>query len=141
MIKILILFAIVILSALLGVVLSGDKKKQYKTICEFYDFNENLILNIKYERKRFEEVANGYESVKRALNGEEVLNGEQGEFIKKYLEGIGTTDALSQIGYLTEMKETLSKYRNESEKNYKKYGSLYLKLCIACGILIAVLLA
>lgn len=141
MIKILILFAIVILSALLGVALSADKKKKYKTICEFYDFNENLILNIKYERKRFEEVAKGYESVKRALSGEEVLSGEQGEFIKKYLEGIGTTDALSQIGYLTEMKETLSKYRSESENNYKKYGSLYLKLCIACGILIAVLLA
>lgn len=121
--------------------LSADKKKEYRTICEFYDFNESLILNIKYERKRFEEVANGYESVKRALNGEEVLSGEQGEFIKKYLDGIGTTDALSQIGYLTEMKQTLLKFKNESEKNYKKYGSLYLKLCIACGILIAVLLA
>ncbi|MGN1060856.1 MAG: hypothetical protein ACI4QN_03905 [Candidatus Coproplasma sp.] len=141
MIKTLILFAIVILSALLGIVLSADKKRRYKIICEFYDFNESLILNIKYERKRFEEVASGFESVKRVLNGEEVLNGEQGEFIKKYLEGIGTTDAISQIGYLTEMKETLTKYKNESEKNYKKYGSLYLKLCIACGILIAVLLA
>ncbi|MGN0808242.1 MAG: hypothetical protein ACI4MN_07350 [Candidatus Coproplasma sp.] len=141
MIKILILFAIVILSALLGVALSADKKRQYKTVCEFYDFNENLILNVKYERKKFDEIAKGYENVKNALNGEDVLNGEVGAFIKKYLNGIGTTDAQTQIAYLTEMKETLAKYKNESEKNYKKYGSLYLKLCIACGILIAVLLA
>ncbi|MGN0806094.1 MAG: hypothetical protein ACI4MC_03570 [Candidatus Coproplasma sp.] len=141
MIKILILFAIVILSALLGAALSADKKRQYKTVCEFYDFNESLILNIKYERKRFDEVAKGYENVKKALAGEEVLSGEEGKFIKKYLEGIGTTDAQSQISYLMEMKETLAKYKNESEKKYKKYGSLYLKLCIACGILIDVLLA
>lgn len=121
--------------------LSADKKKQYKTICEFYDFNENLILNIKYERKRFDEVVKTYKNVEKAIAGQEVVGGEEGVFIKKYLKGIGTTDAQSQIGYLTEMKETLAKYKSESEKNYKKYGSLYLKLCIACGILIAVLLA
>lgn len=125
----------------MGVTLSTDKKKKYKTICEFYDFNESLILNIKYERKRFEEIAKGYKSVERALAGQEVLDGDEGIFIKKYLVGIGTTDAQSQIGYLTEMKETLAKYKGESEKKCKKYGSLYLKLCIACGILIAVLLA
>lgn len=141
MIKISILFAIVILSGLLGVALSTDKKKKYKTICQFYDFNESLILNIKYERKRFGEVVKAYKEVERALAGEEVLDGEEGIFIKKYLAGIGTTDAQSQLGYLTEMKETLLKYKSESEKNCKKYGSLYLKLCIACGILIAVLLA
>ena len=141
MIKILILFAIVILSALLGMALSADKKKQYKIMCEFYDFNESLMLNIKYERKRFEEILGGFNTVKKALNGEEVIGGEEGEFIKKYLDGIGTTDAQSQISYLGEMKEKLSKYKSESETKYKKYGSLYLKLCIACGILIAVLLA
>ena len=141
MIKILILFAIVILSALLGMALSADKKKQYKIMCEFYDFNESLMLNIKYERNRFEEILGGFNTVKKALNGEEVIGGEEGEFIKKYLEGIGTTDAQSQISYLGEMKEKLSKYKSESETKYKKYGSLYLKLCIACGILIAVLLA
>lgn len=121
--------------------LSADKKKQYKIMCEFYDFNESLMLNIKYERKRFEEILDGFNTVKKALNGEEVIGGEEGEFIKKYLDGIGTTDAQSQISYLGEMKEKLSKYKSESETKYKKYGSLYLKLCIACGILIAVLLA
>lgn len=125
----------------MGLTLSADKKRQYRTICEFYDFNESLILNIKYERKRFEEVAKDYKNVERALAGQEVLDGEEGAFIKKYLSGIGTTDAQSQIGYLSQMKETLAKYKGESEKNCKKYGSLYLKLCIACGILIAVLLA
>lgn len=140
MIKILILFAIVILSALLGIALAANKKQRYKVLCELYDFNERLILNVKYERKRFEDVAAKYESVKRFLRGEEIIDGEEGEFIKKYFEVIGTTDAQSQLGYLSEMKETLGKYKTESEIKYKKYGSLYLKLCIACGILIAVLL-
>lgn len=130
-----------ILSALLGMALTADKKKRMKIIAEFYDFNEKLIINMKYGRKKFSEVKEGFPTVKRALNGEEVIDGEQGMFIRKYLEGIGTTDAPSQSVYLEEMKTTLTKYKNESEQNYKKYGSLYFKLCLAGGILIAVLLA
>lgn len=121
--------------------LSSDKKREMKIMREFYDFNEKLILNMKYGRKKFSELKEGYPHVVKALNGGEVLSGERGEFIKKYLEGIGTTDAASQTAYLGEMKNWLAKYKDESEQNYKKYGSLYFKLCIAGGILIAVLLA
>ncbi len=130
-----------ILSALLGIALSADKKRQMKTIAEFYDFNEKLILNMKYGRKKFSEVTEDYPTIKRALSGEEVIDGEQGVFINKYLKGIGTTDAASQSVYLEEMKVTLDKMKAESEQNYKKYGSMYFKLCLAGGILIAVLLA
>jgi hypothetical protein len=35
----------------------------------------------------------------------------------------------------------IKKYRDESECNYKKYSSLYLKISLMIGILIAVLLA
>ncbi len=112
-----------------------------KAICEFYDFNEKLILNIKYERKKFDEVVREFNTVKRALNGEEIIDGEEGAFVKKYLEGIGTTDAQSQLCYLNEMKQTLGKFKEKSEQDYKKYGSLYIKISLACGILIAVLLA
>lgn len=130
-----------ILSALLGIALSADKKRQMKAVAEFYDFNEKLIINMKYGRKKFSEVTADYPTVRRALNGEVVIDGENGVFIDKYLKGIGTTDASSQSLYLEEMKVTLAKMRAESEQNYKKYGSMYFKLCLAGGILIAVLLA
>lgn len=130
-----------ILSALLGIALSADKKRQMKEVAEFYDFNEKLIINMKYGMKKFSEVCADYPTVKRALNGEEVMDGEHGAFIDKYLKDIGTTDAASQSLYLEEMKVTLAKMKAESEQNYKKYGSMYFKLCLAGGILIAVLLA
>lgn len=126
---------------MLGVALSAEKKRRYKLWCELYDFNEKLILNIKYERRRLEEVLNDFGMVKKLYLGNEDFDGEECDFIKNYFRLIGTTDANSQLGFLCEEKVSISKYKAESEIKYKKYGSLYIKLCIACGILIAVLLA
>ena len=75
------------------------------------------------------------------MNGEQVLNGDDGEFLNKYVSGIGETDAQSQVDYLNEKKVALLSYKNKSEENYKKYGSLYFKLSLMAGLLIAVLLA
>lgn len=126
---------------MLGLVLSAEKKRSYKLWCELYDFNEKLILNIKYERRHLEDVLNDFDMVKKLYSGNLDLDGEEVDFIKNYFRLIGTTDAQSQLDFLNEEKVAISKYRADSEIKYKKYGSLYVKLCIACGILIAVLLA
>lgn len=108
---------------------------------ELYEFNEQLILNLKYGQVRLSAVADKYKFVKAALAGEKVLDGSDAKLIENYLTGLGCTDASSQIDYLNERKLELKKYKDESENNYKKYGSLYLKISLMVGILIAVLLA
>jgi len=125
----------VILSALLGILLTADKKKNMKVFAQFYEFNEKLLLNLKYGRIKVNEVAAQYEYVQTALNGQAVLKGEEEQFIKNYISGIGST-----VDYLNERKQILKKYKEESEVAYKKYGSLYFKIALMVGILVAVLL-
>lgn len=96
---------------------------------------------MKYGRKKISEIYSGYPYVEREFNGEKSATGNMREFLDSYLENIGTTDAMTQVGYLEEMRHRFSHLRAESEADYKKYGSLYFKLCLAAGILIAVLLA
>lgn len=112
-----------------------------KIFGQFYDFNEKLILNLKFNKEKIAVVAEEFDYVKKAIGGEVVVKGEKGEFLIKYLNDIGRTDAPTQISYLTEKGQTLLKLKQKSEEKYKKYGALYLKLSLMAGILIAVLLA
>ena len=112
-----------------------------KVFAQFYDFNEKLILNLKFNRDKLSVVAEEFDYVKSAMNGESVIKGEAGEFISQYIGDIGKTDAPTQILYLNEKGQTLLNFKQNSEDKYKKYGSLYFKLSIMAGILIAVLLA
>lgn len=140
MIKILILFAVIVCTTLVGAMLSGDKKKKMKVFDELYEFNERLLLNIKFGKASPEKLAADFEYVPKILLGDSVLGGEEGAFIESYVQNIGVTDALSQIDYLTERKTYLKKYKDSSMAEYKKYGSLYVKIFFMIGILIAVLL-
>ena len=93
MIKLLILSAIVILSALLGIILTNDKKKNMKVFAQFYEFNEKLLLELKYGRNKVREIAAGYDYVQAVLDGKPVLKGEEEEFLQTYISNIGCSDA------------------------------------------------
>lgn len=136
-----ILFAIVLLSGGLGLAISAEKKREMNVFGQFYDFNEKLILNLKFNRDKIGTVADEFDLVKRVMSGDQLIKGGDGEFLKRYLSDIGKTDAPTQIEYLNEKGQTLEKLKKKSEENYKKYGSLYFKLSLMAGILIAVLLA
>lgn len=75
------------------------------------------------------------------LAGKPVLKGADGEFLKNYASNLGSTDASSQIDYLNERKAYIKKHKDESFADYKKYSSLYVKIFLMLGVLIAVLLA
>ena len=141
MIKILILVAIVALTTTLGVFLSANKKKRMQIFCELYEFNEKLLLNLKFERKPVEKVAEGFKFVPQILRGEKLIEGQEGEEINDYLVNLGKTDASSQIDYLNGRKAMLETLKNASCEDYKKYGSLYVKIFFMIGVLAAILLA
>jgi len=108
---------------------------------ELYEFNEQLILTLKFSRSSIDKIAQPFKYVQPILNGECVLNGQDGEVIRDYLENLGKTDALSQVDYLSERKLILKKYKDESFSDYKKYSSLYVKIFFLIGVMIAILLA
>jgi len=129
------------LSGALGLLISSEKKRRTKIIEQFCQFNEQFILNLKYGREKIGKVAEGYDYVKKAMAGDEVLKGDEGKFIADYINGLGESDPATQIEYLNERGVKLKEYRQIFEDNYKKYGSMYFKLCLLAGLLIAVLLA
>ncbi len=141
MIKLLILLAIIVLTTLLGVFLSANKKKRMLVFSELYEFNEKLILNLKFDRNPIEKVAEGFKFIPDILQNKCVLDGADGETISDYIVNLGKSDALSQIDYLNGRKPALFKCKEESFTDYKKYSSLYVKIFFLIGVLAAILLA
>lgn len=129
------------LTTAVGYLLSLDKKKKSMVYAELYEFNEQLLLNLKYGKVRIDAISSQFKYINDLLNGNKVLDGDDGEILLSYAKGVGTTDPQSQIDYLNEKKSVLKKLRDESAENYKKYSSLYIKIALMIGILIAVLLA
>ncbi len=135
------MLAVAALTTSIGVFLSTNKKKRTAIFSELYEFNEQLLLNMKYSRKTLDKIAENFKYVPEILQGKKLLDGSDGEFISDYVSNIGKSDALSQIDYLNERKVTLSKLKDESAEEYKKYSSLYVKIFFLLGVLMAVLLA
>ncbi len=133
--------AVTALITSIGTFLSANKKKRMQIFSELYEFNEQLILTLKFTRASIEKIAEPYKYVPDILNGKDLLSGEEGQFLKDYILNLGKTDALSQVDYLNERKSILKKYKDESFAEYKKYSSLYVKIFFLIGVMAAVLLA
>lgn len=130
-----------VLTTLLGIFLSANKKKRMQIYSELYEFNEQLILNLKFTKSSINKIAVPFKYVGSILDGSLTLSGSDGDFLRDYTENLGMTDALSQVDYLTERKSILKKYKEESFADYKRYSSLYVKIFFLIGVTIAVLLA
>ena len=129
------------LTTSIGVFLSANKKKRMQVFSELYEFNEQLILTLKFSRSSMNTIAAPFKFVSKILNGESVLKGADDTVVKDYVKKKKKTDALSQVDYLSERKQTLKKYKEESYTDYKKYSSLYVKIFFLIGVMAAVLLA
>jgi len=88
-----LLIATVALTTLLGVFLSAGKKKRYLVFSELYEFNEQLLLNLRYSRKPLGEVAKDFKFISLILGGEKVLWGT-------HPEGNNNFDAVENRGLL-----------------------------------------
>ena len=112
----------------MGVFLSAEKKKRAQVYAELYEFNERLLLNMKFNKYPVEQVAEGFKYVEKILQGGQVLQGSDNKTINDYFASLGTSDALSQIDYLNDRKAALSRLKDESFSDYKCYSSLYIKI-------------
>ena len=131
----------IILTTSLGVLAANDKKLKMQIFSELYEFNERLIVNMKYGKRSIDSLVSEFKYMSEFLKGKRYFSGKENDFINDYLKNLGQSDAPSQIDYLNEKKNYIKKYKDESYDNYKKYASLYIKIFLMVGILIAVLLA
>lgn len=125
----------------MGILLSAEKRKRAAVFAELYEFNELLLMNLRFGREDIASLSQGFKYMGDVASGKTVLNGADDRFLNEYAGGLGQSDALSQIDYLSERKVYIKKYKDESFAEYKKYRSLYLKIFFMLGVLIAVLLA
>ncbi len=121
--------------------LSADKKKRAQVFSDLYEFNERMLINLKFGKLRISQIAAEFRYMPDIVVGKRVLSGSDGQFLCEYIKNIGVSDSSSQIDYLNERKSAIKKLMEESAENYKKYSSLYVKIALMIGILIAVLLA
>lgn len=121
--------------------LAAEKKKRAAVYAELYEFNELLLLNLKFGREDMRALSKKFRYIDEVLDKKQVLKGADGEFLDNYVSNLGSTDASSQIDYLNERKIYIKKHKDESFADYKKYSSLYVKIFLMLGVLIAVLLA
>ena len=130
-----------VLTTLIGTFLSANKKKRMQIFSELYEFNEQLLLTLKFTRSSIDKIAEPFKFVPDILEGKVLIAGDEGQFLKDYVQNLGKTDALSQVDYLNERKLLLKKYKDDSFADYKKYSSLYVKIFFLIGVMVAVLLA
>lgn len=132
---------LVILITYIGINFAKIKKTRMEVFSQFYEFNEQLILNLKFSRFAIDKIAKHFNYVMCVLENEPPLKGDDEEFLKDYFYNLGKTDALSQIDYLNERKAILKKYKDETYADYKKSSSMYTKIFFLIGVTVAILLA
>ena len=101
---------------------------------QLYEYNELLLLNLKFGREDMKKLAAKFGYVSQALDGKPVLKGADAEFIASYCSNLGSTDASSQIDYLNERKSYIKNIRKKvlpSIKNAALCTSEFF-LCSAC---------
>lgn len=140
MIKILISLIVIVLCALIGTFLGADIKKKSVLYVELADFNDKLIMNLKFARKSIKEIIAEFPNLSNYINSPSYI--EDGDaFLSDYFNALGTSDSASQVGYLTEKSMEIKKERDIWLEKRAKYVPLYLKISVMIGVLIVVIMA
>lgn len=139
MIKILTSLAIIIICSLIGMICNSSLKHKAILYRQFADFNDKLILNMKYNRKCVDEILQEFSELKEYIKEITIKGGDS--FILDYFNNVGKTDSNSQIAYLETKSVEIKEERDKKVEKYDKYGPLYLKLSFMVGILIVVIMA
>lgn len=130
---------------------------------QFYTFNERFLNEISYYRRPLSQFLTQYsykgeyatlletyfeninepEKFQRILFEKDALDflkQEEKNFVFDYFTALGKGDSHSQKNCYNAQKERLILLRNEAENTCRKYGDLYIKLGILCGLLLLILM-
>ena len=160
MVKFLLGVAMVAFTTFCGYLLSKKYRKRRLFFHELYAFNERFLSEIAYYRRPIKEfvtshvfygefndfLADFFLSVDDGTpfyaddTEYAFLREEERRFAAEYFRMLGRGDSLSQNKYFSSVKSNLVQYKEETEKDSKRYGDLYIKIGFLCGLLILILI-
>jgi len=113
---------------------------------QLYSFNERFLTELSYERCPLDEFFAKYSykgdflkmlesySSKNFNCSFSFLSPDDVNYLNGYFSALGKGDAYAQNGYFTAQRKSLAAMKEDSEKNEKKYGGLYVKLGFLAGL-------
>lgn len=113
--------------------------KKIKTEIAFSQNTLSEILHGDEKSDMFLSAAINYIYDKKSITKLKFLSEEENNFLKKYLENLGTTDKNSQLNLLNSMEQELSGFVQISQNKSKKYRPLYIKLGFLFGLIVFIL--
>ncbi len=163
MLKFLLGVAIVALTTFGGYLLAKKYRQRKQFFAQLWEFNERFLSEIAYYRRPIREFVAGYAYQgefntllqeffsgidERSPNDRAIfdfpdytfLTKEEKNAVEDYFLMLGKGDSVSQKGYFTAVKDTLSKLQAQSADACKRYGDLYIKIGFLCGLLILILI-
>ena len=85
--------AIIAATTSIGVILSADKKKRAQVYTELYEFNEKMLMNLKFGRMKISQIAAQFRYMPDIVVGKRVLGGDDGRFIDEDIENTGISNS------------------------------------------------
>ena len=163
MVKFLLGIAIVAFTSYCGFIFAKKYRKRKLFFVQLKEFNERFLGEVSYYRRPLGEFISKYvykgefqvflqnffaeidelsQSNEKEISFDECefLKDEDKNFIQDYFKMLGKGDSVSQKTYFSAVKDGLAKLCADAEREYKKYGDLYVKLGFLCGLLILILI-
>ena len=163
MTKLVLCIAIIVFTSFCGFILGRRYRQKKQFFDQFKEFNERFLTEVTYYRRPILEfltryrykgdfhiflenlaygIDSGNYSVELCFEGNDYvfLTSEDKIFIKDYFLMFGRSDSSSQKAYFSSANQEIEKKKANAHAESKKYGDLYLKLGVLCGILIVILI-
>ncbi len=144
---------VLILSVILGVLLSSKYTKRKDFFLQFSLFNNRLQKEVSFssasignitknlsKEKDFNQLTADYFSGEKNLKILSYLSKEENEYFSFYLQNIGLSDRETQLSFISKVEQELNEKVKVSEEEEKKYKSLYVKLGFLFGLIMLIIM-
>lgn len=151
--KIVVAALTVAFSTALGHFLAGKYRARRLFFSEFARFNERYLSELSYERRRlsaflrempyegeFEKSLAEFREKREASFPFSFLSKEERAEAQRYFQQLGRGDARTQSAFFSAQSARLNALREQSAREAKARGELYLKLGLLAGLALVVLI-
>ena len=155
--------AIIAFTSFCGYFLARKFRQRKLFFKQLQEFNERFLSEISYYRRPIKEFVAKYVykgefnellqdffaviqqggNVQSALLDDPkyaFLKQEEKRIVADYFSMLGKGDSVSQKGYFSSVKQSLSAFEINADTACKRYGDLYIKIGFLCGLLILILI-
>ena len=160
LIKILLCLTLLIFTSGVGYAFASKYRKRKVFFSQFYEFNQKFIQELSYSKRPIKDFIQAYpykseflallEVYRDNLGQDNLFNEyfslntflilEEEKLISDYFHQLGKGDSESQKAFFVSRSKELEKIKDTTEKDYKKYAELYVKLGVLVGFAIIIVI-